>query len=782
MNYFEMEMERRMNDKLRCLLDRLDEAFEHLLKDLDGADRETLSKLRSCLDEFENIKTEVKNTTELSEERVRTLLNSSEEHIKAQFATLNRKFEEVLASRFPTGYAEGEVDKIVPQAVEKLIDEQNGNLITFDDIVHTIGDNKRKVISQSGLKETVKNHIKRIVEKPEFANILKWDNIHHKQFFDGVASENIGYWTTDFCEVKPNTQYVAWVHNLMYLTVVCFFDSDFNYLSKITNVNTFTTPENCFYIKISNRYRVNGTLTEYNENTIIKDDLIKHLIINEGTPENITKPYDFYMEENTKIKRNVGVTNKVVCIGDGKRETAKVEIDRSVFTGDIQIVVCGSNVFDGTTESGYYSGATKLASADHKRSVNPIYVNENDYVTFSKSCRVTEFDENGVVVTSNTATARIPYKTAYKTSYIHIHGLSGEMDNMYVNNGKHITNVPETYKCVTITETVRDWGSTMYNVEIPLYDGVNTIFVKSPTYANITLTYNPYDDNERKYIYDLFEKVSNINYMQGTKIANSERFVAHRGSTDAPENTYLAYVTAFLNGFKAIESDVRFTSDNVPLMLHDSTINRTSNGGGAVAEMTAETVQSFEFGSWKHKKFTGLQIPTFKNFIRFCWQFDIIPYIDIGGISATMTAEQTQILYDIVAYYGLQEKAIWCCGNFTPVDSLLSLYNATNYKMNFAYITNSETPIDSVITSLNWYKNTSNHNLGDVYLSIDYALITPEIERSAKDKNLKITAYIVNDVKDAQNLSAYRIDSMCTDNLDLPLAICNAIANVDWYK
>ena len=134
MNYYEMEIERRLNDKMRCMLDRLDEAFNHLLTDLGEVDKETLSKIRSCLDEFENIKTEVKNTTELSEERVRTLLNSSEEALKAQFATLNRKFSEVLESRFPTGYAEGEVDKIVPQAVATFMEEENGGVAMNEDI------------------------------------------------------------------------------------------------------------------------------------------------------------------------------------------------------------------------------------------------------------------------------------------------------------------------------------------------------------------------------------------------------------------------------------------------------------------------------------------------------------------------------------------------------------------------------------------------------------------------------------------------------------------------
>jgi hypothetical protein len=138
-------------------------------------------------------------------------------------------------------------------------------------------------------------------------------------------------------------------------------------------------------------------------------------------------------------------------------------------------------------------------------------------------------------------------------------------------------------------------------------------------------------------------------------------------------------------------------------------------------------------------------------------------------------------LYDIVAYYGLQNKSVWCCGNTTPVDHLTQIYNATENRLNFAYITNSETPIGSVLNTLDWYKNTSPHNIGDVYISMDYATITAEYEQIAKEKNIKITAYIVNDVLTAHKLTGYRIDSITTDNLDLPIALCSAIADVDFY-
>ena len=77
------------------------------------------------------------------------------------------------------------------------------------------------------------------------------------------------------------------------------------------------------------------------------------------------------------------------------------------------------------------------------------------------------------------------------------------------------------------------------------------------------------------------------------------RAVNHRGFNKvAPENTISAYRLSKENGFLFVECDVSFTSDNVPVLLHDDTINRTSNGKGKVSNWTFEALRQLDFGSW----------------------------------------------------------------------------------------------------------------------------------------------------------------------------------------
>lgn len=105
--------------------------------------------------------------------------------------------------------------------------------------------------------------------------------------------------------------------------------------------------------------------------------------------------------------------------------------------------------------------------------------------------------------------------------------------------------------------------------------------------------------------------------------------INHRGySTEAPENTLAAFKLSKAYGFTYVETDVSFTLDDVPVLLHDQTINRTSNGTGRISKMTYKQVLQYDFGSWKGKQFKGEKIPTLEEFLRLCKDIGLKPYIE----------------------------------------------------------------------------------------------------------------------------------------------------------
>ena len=129
--------------------------------------------------------------------------------------------------------------------------------------------------------------------------------------------------------------------------------------------------------------------------------------------------------------------------------------------------------------------------------------------------------------------------------------------------------------------------------------------------------------------------------------------VGHAGCESlAPQNTMSAYKKAVEIGLKYIESDVRFTSDNIPVMLHSATIDATSNGTGAIAEMTYEQALQYDFGYYFSSEYTGEKIPTLRQFCEFCRATGTRPYIEI---KTEVTEEQANIIKDILIQTGIIE-------------------------------------------------------------------------------------------------------------------------------
>lgn len=122
----------------------------------------------------------------------------------------------------------------------------------------------------------------------------------------------------------------------------------------------------------------------------------------------------------------------------------------------------------------------------------------------------------------------------------------------------------------------------------------------------------------------------------------------------APENTLPAYRLSAQRGFRYVETDVAFTSDNVPVLLHDATIDRTSNGTGSLKNLTFEQVRSYDFGSWKHDKWKGTKIPSLEEFLQLCRDLGLYPYIEIKD-SDVYTSEQIKMIVDMVNGYGLAD-------------------------------------------------------------------------------------------------------------------------------
>ena len=108
------------------------------------------------------------------------------------------------------------------------------------------------------------------------------------------------------------------------------------------------------------------------------------------------------------------------------------------------------------------------------------------------------------------------------------------------------------------------------------------------------------------------------------------RICGHRGNMlHAPENTIVALRHAHENGAKACEIDIRITADKQLVLMHDATLNRTTNGKGAVRAHTVDQVRSLDAGEWFLNAFVGENVPLLSEAIEFAQGAGLILRVEL---------------------------------------------------------------------------------------------------------------------------------------------------------
>lgn len=108
--------------------------------------------------------------------------------------------------------------------------------------------------------------------------------------------------------------------------------------------------------------------------------------------------------------------------------------------------------------------------------------------------------------------------------------------------------------------------------------------------------------------------------------------IAHRGhKVGAPEQTMAAYVAAIDLGAQMIEADLRFTRDGVPVMLHDSRLDRTTSGRGPLNRLDWAEVSRLDAGSWFDPKFRDERVPRLDDLFTLAAERDVALCIEAKG-------------------------------------------------------------------------------------------------------------------------------------------------------
>src|SRR5699024_9736333 len=149
-----------------------------------------------------------------------------------------------------------------------------------------------------------------------------------------------------------------------------------------------------------------------------------------------------------------------------------------------------------------------------------------------------------------------------------------------------------------------------------------------------------------------------------------------------------------------IELDVRLTKDNVPVISHDASINRASNGKGYIHHLTVDQLKKYDFGSSFSKKFKGETIPTLEEALAVIQSSSVSLNIEIKN-GPIIPENLEQNILEVVYKYGFEKRVVFSSFDHLSLQRLhkidpqakIGLLFHINLIDLFTYIENTKLPI-----------------------------------------------------------------------------------------
>ena len=258
---------------------------------------------------------------------------------------------------------------------------------------------------------------------------------------------------------------------------------------------------------------------------------------------------------------------------------------------------------------------------------------------------------------------------------------------------------------------------------------------------------------------DTVEELTNTNNIELIKTKR----IAHRGYSGlAPENSIPAYEKASEYDYWGGECDVAETLDHEFVLMHDDTIDRTTNGTGNVSNLTLSQLKEFNIDTGSNiASYPNLKIPTLQEYLSTCKKCNIVPVIEVKSI----TDNSIDKFLGIIRSYGLIDKAIVISFNY---DLLVKIRNKEKRLLLQPLLPLNETSIEKCVA------------LGaNTHIDCPETDVTLELVELAHKKGLLVNVWTVNDKNKLKTLVGYGIDFITTDALYDKESLKNKIKTIN---
>ncbi len=244
--------------------------------------------------------------------------------------------------------------------------------------------------------------------------------------------------------------------------------------------------------------------------------------------------------------------------------------------------------------------------------------------------------------------------------------------------------------------------------------------------------------------------------------------IAHRGASGyAPENTMASFQKAFEMGADMLELDVQLSRDGHVVVIHDSDVERTSNGQGEVGALSLQELKSLDVGAWYHPDYAGETIPTLDEVMeRFGGEIGLLIELKLPS-----------------RYPGIEEKVADVLKRKAPAASrlrdtsrMIMVQSADTDSLRRFHELMPEIPLGIVATSS---KELSKERLQEFssyadYMNVSVKLVSRSLIRKIHEAGMKTFVWTIRDVLQIPFLMESGVDGIITDYPDrVPVSYLN---------
>jgi glycerophosphoryl diester phosphodiesterase len=224
--------------------------------------------------------------------------------------------------------------------------------------------------------------------------------------------------------------------------------------------------------------------------------------------------------------------------------------------------------------------------------------------------------------------------------------------------------------------------------------------------------------------------------------------VGHRGNArHAPENTRVSIVQAIEAGATIVEMDVRLSKDGQLVLMHDDTVDRTTNATGPVDQMTMQELSRLDAGSWKDTRHRGEPVPTLTQVADVCrGKAKMMLDLKCRGLGPHLARWIKARDFDL----GQLILGPW------EIDEAMAL---RRLMPNAAIVLICEQLPDDVGA---WLHSLRNNGIGG--LSIDHQLLTASLAQAVVRNKLTLYTWTVNELADLTRVCSGGVDGIITDD------------------